>query len=71
MLGMASKFAECTLGVKYREQNADDSVSSGPMTYMHNGLAERNWPRLGRTMAIHNALCIIGGTLGIGRRSLP
>jgi AGCS family alanine or glycine:cation symporter len=66
ILGMASKFAECTLGVKYRQQNEDGSVSGGPMFYMHRGLAERNWPRLGRFMATYYALCIIVGTLGIG-----
>ena len=33
-LGMASKFVECTLGVKYRQTNADGSVSGGPMFYM-------------------------------------
>jgi AGCS family alanine or glycine:cation symporter len=66
ILGMASKFAECTLGVKYRQENPDGSVSGGPMFYMHNGLAERNWPRLGRAMAAYYAICIIIGTLGIG-----
>jgi AGCS family alanine or glycine:cation symporter len=66
ILGMASKFAECTLGVKYRQQNPDGSVSGGPMFYMHKGLAERNWPRLGRAMAVYYAICIIIGTLGIG-----
>ncbi len=45
-LGMASKFAECTLGVKYRQENPDGSVSGGPMFHMDKGLAERNWPRL-------------------------
>ncbi len=65
-LGMASKFAECTLGVKYRQENPDGSVSGGPMFYMDKGLAERNWPRLGRAMAVYYAVCIIIGTLGIG-----
>jgi AGCS family alanine or glycine:cation symporter len=66
VLGMASKFAECTLGVKYRQENPDGSVSGGPMFYMDKGLAERNWPRLGRAMAVYYAICIIIGTLGIG-----
>jgi AGCS family alanine or glycine:cation symporter len=65
-LGMASKFAECTLGVKYRQTNEDGSVSGGPMFYMDKGLRERGWPRLGRYMAVYYALCIIVGTLGIG-----
>ncbi len=66
LLGMASKFAECTLGVKYRRENPDGSVSGGPMFYLDEGLAERNWPRLGRAMAVYYAVCIIIGTLGIG-----
>jgi len=65
-LGMASKFVECTLGVKYRQINADGSVSGGPMFYMDRGLAERNLPRLGKVMAWYYALCIIVGCLGIG-----
>ena len=65
-LGMASKFAECTLGVKYRQENPDGTISGGPMFYMHKGLAELNWPRLGRAMAIYYAICILIGTLGIG-----
>ena len=65
-LGMASKFAECTLGVKYRVENPDGSVSGGPMFYLDKGLAERNWPRLGKVMAVYYAICIIIGTLGVG-----
>jgi AGCS family alanine or glycine:cation symporter len=65
-LGMASKFVECTLGVKYRQMNADGSVSGGPMFYMDRGLAERNLPRLGKIMAWYYAVCIIVGCLGIG-----
>ncbi len=31
LLGMAAKFTECTLGVKYRNEYADGTVSGGPM----------------------------------------
>lgn len=65
-LGMASKFVECTLGVKYRQMNADGTVSGGPMFYMDRGLAERNLPRLGKVMAWYYAGCIILGCLGMG-----
>jgi AGCS family alanine or glycine:cation symporter len=65
-LGMSSKFAECTLGVKYRQENADGSVSGGPMFYLDKGLGERGWPRLGRVMAVYYAVCIIVGTFGVG-----
>jgi len=65
-LGMASKFVECTLGVKYRQINDDGSVSGGPMFYLDKGLAERKLPRLGKVMAWYYAICIILGSLGAG-----
>ena len=65
-LGMASKFVECTLGVKYRQENADGSVSGGPMFYLDRGLRERKLPRLGKVMAWYYAVCIIIGCLGAG-----
>ena len=65
-LGMASKFVECTLGVKYRQENADGSVSGGPMFYLDKGLRERGFPRLGKALAWYYAICIIIGCLGIG-----
>ena len=65
-LGMASKFIECTLGVRYRQMNPDGSVSGGPMFYMDKGLAERNLPRLGKTMAWYYAICLMLGCLGAG-----
>ena len=65
-LGMASKFVECTLGVKYRQENPDGSVSGGPMFYLDKGLRERGFPRLGKAMAWYYAVCIIVGCLGAG-----
>jgi AGCS family alanine or glycine:cation symporter len=65
-LGMASKFAECTLGVLYRQENADGTVSGGPMFFLDRGLAERGWPRLGRGLAIYYAICVAIGSVGIG-----
>ena len=66
VLGMASKFAECTLGVKYRVENPDGSVSGGPMFYLDRGLAELNRPRLGKVLATYYAICIIIGCFGVG-----
>ena len=65
-LGMASKFVECTLGVKYRQTNADGSISGGPMFYMDKGFAELNMPRTGKTMAWYYAVCVMLGSLGAG-----
>jgi len=44
-LGMASKFAECTLGVKYRQENPDGTISGGPMFFLHHGMSGLGWPR--------------------------
>lgn len=58
-LGMATKYAECTLGVKYRTVHPDGSVSGGPMYYLKRGFSERGWPRLGAALASFIALAII------------
>ena len=47
LAAMSVKFAECTLGVKYREVHADGTVSGGPMYYLKHGLKNRGWPKLG------------------------
>lgn len=60
LLGMASKFTECTLGVKYRNEYADGTVSGGPMYYISKGFTERGVPG-GRALAIlFSVFCILG-----------
>lgn len=67
LLGMASKFTEVTLGVKYRSVDpATGAVSGGPMRYLSKGLAERGRPVLGRVLAVFFAVCCVGGALGGG-----
>ncbi|MEM7219624.1 MAG: alanine/glycine:cation symporter family protein [Pseudomonadota bacterium] len=66
LLGMSTKFAECTLAVKYREFSADGQVSGGPMYYLRRGLAERGRVGLGRGLAMFYALSMVVGCLGIG-----
>ena len=68
LLGMSSKFVECTLGVKYRNEYTDGTVSGGPMYYLSKGLAERG-PRLaklGRVLAVMFAIFCVGGSFGGG-----
>ena len=65
LLGMAAKFTECTLGVKYRNEYADGHVSGGPMYYMTKGFAEKGTPG-GRILAILFSIFCIGGALGGG-----
>jgi AGCS family alanine or glycine:cation symporter len=66
LLGMASKFVECTLGVKYRLINNKGEVSGGPMYYLSQGLEKRNMAGLGKVLAVLFAILCIGGSFGGG-----
>lgn len=65
LLGMASKFTECTLGVKYRNEYADGSVSGGPMYYISKGFNELGLPG-GKFLAVLFSVFCILGALGGG-----
>ena len=65
-LGMSTKFVECTLGVKYRNENPDGSVSGGPMYYLRKGFAERGMEGFGKFLGMFYAIGIFIGALGIG-----
>ncbi|RNF52392.1 alanine:cation symporter family protein [Marinomonas hwangdonensis] len=60
LLGMASKFTECTLGVKYRNEYKDGTVSGGPMYYISKGFAERGLPGGKFLAALFAVFCILG-----------
>lgn len=73
LLGMSSKFVECTLGVKYRIiKNSDDpdkskhEINGGPMYYLSKGLALRNKKTLGRVLAGLFAILCVGASFGGG-----
>lgn len=66
LLGMASKFAECTLGVKYRVINSRGHVSGGPMYYLSRALEQRGMKYLGKVLAVLFAILCFGGSLGGG-----
>ncbi|GGQ89266.1 alanine:cation symporter family protein [Streptomyces althioticus] len=62
LLGMATKFVEVTLGVKYREEHPDGTVSGGPMHYLPKGLAERfgrGGAQLGKVLAVLASVMIL------------
>lgn len=65
LLGMASKFTECTLGVKYRNEYPDGTVSGGPMYYISKGFDELGLPG-GKILAILFSVFCILGALGGG-----
>ena len=63
--GMASKFCECTLGVKYRTI-VNGKVYGGPMQYLTKGLGEMGLKPLGTVLAMFFAVMCIGGSFGGG-----
>ncbi|MCH7227416.1 alanine/glycine:cation symporter family protein [Haloferula sp. A504] len=66
LLGMTSKFAECTLGVAYRFIDSEGRVHGGAMRYLENGMREHGVGGLGRVLAIVFAVACVGGALGAG-----
>ena len=66
LLGMSTKFVECTLGVHYRDVGEDGTVYGGPMYYLTKGLKERGWATLGKVAAVLFAIFCIGGSFGGG-----
>lgn len=76
LLGMSSKFTECTLGVKYRRFDANGVVSGGAMYYLRDGLKKKGlkyhglkknlFIYLGAFLAFLFAVLVIGGALGGG-----
>tara|TARA_B100001741_G_C16554369_1_gene601573 strand:- start:2808 stop:4319 length:1512 start_codon:yes stop_codon:yes gene_type:complete len=66
LLGMSSKFVECTLGVKYRVVNKNGEVSGGPMYYLKHGLAKYGYGNIGKVLAVLFAILCIGGSFGGG-----
>ena len=65
-LGMASKFVECTLGVKYRDIDKNGTVYGGPMYYLTKGLKSKGLEKLGKVLAVIFAIFVIGGSFGGG-----
>ncbi len=66
LLGMSSKFTECTLGQMYRKVAPDGTISGGAMHYLRDGLRELGMPRLGMVLAVLFSILCIGGSLGGG-----
>ena len=66
LLGMSTKFVECTLGVQYRDVDENGTVYGGPMYYISKGLKERGFEFFGKIAAILFAIFCIGGSFGGG-----
>ncbi|MDX1685570.1 MAG: alanine/glycine:cation symporter family protein [Saprospiraceae bacterium] len=66
LLGMSTKFTECTLGVKYRDIDADGVVYGGPMYYLSRGLSLKGKAGLGKILGGLFAVMCVGASLGGG-----
>ena len=52
-IGMATKYSEAVLGVRFRETDSRGEKCGGPMVYLENGI---RWGQLGRGLAVSFAL---------------
>ena len=60
LFGMATKYAECLLAVKYRQQDANGQMAGGPMYYLEKASAPGRSPRLFALFGIGVAFFGIG-----------
>lgn len=65
LLGMSSKFVECTLGVKYRDVE-DGIVYGGPMYYLSRGMHAIGFKKFGKFLAFIFAILCVGASFGGG-----
>ena len=66
LLGMSTKFVECTLGVHFRDVDENGVVYGGPMYYISKGLKAKGFKTLGTVAASLFAIFCIGGSFGGG-----
>ncbi len=66
LLGMSTKFVECTLGVQYRDVDENGTVYGGPMYFLKKGLSNKGFAKLGKVVAALFAVFCIGGSFGGG-----
>ena len=66
IIGMSSKFVECTLGVKFRQIDAQGKVHGGPMYYLSEGFRKLGLGEIGTLLGGIFALMCVGGAMGGG-----
>ncbi|WP_083090500.1 MULTISPECIES: alanine/glycine:cation symporter family protein [Rothia] len=62
IVGMASKYAECFLGVRFRHRDKMGELTGGPQAYLQRGIPNR----FGKFLATAFALCCVFACFGIG-----
>jgi alanine or glycine:cation symporter, AGCS family len=63
LLGMATKYSEAMLGVKYRQKHPDGTIAGGPMYYIRAGLKDST---ISKILAGMFAVCGAIAAFGIG-----
>ncbi|MDO7083667.1 alanine/glycine:cation symporter family protein [Pseudocolwellia sp. AS88] len=63
LMGMSTKFLECTLGVKYRRISKEGTVRGGPMYYLRDGLSDLGHKKLGKALGVFFAICCVTASL--------
>lgn len=66
LLGMATKFVECTLGVAFREEHEDGTVTGGPFRYLKVAFAKLRIPILPTVLVGVYAVAILAFGLAGG-----
>jgi alanine or glycine:cation symporter, AGCS family len=66
LLGMSSKFTECTLGQRFREVRSDGRIMGGAMFYLSKGLGEMKLVVLGKTLGVLFAVLCVFASFGGG-----
>lgn len=66
LIGMSTKFVECTLGVTYRDVDENGVVYGGPMYYLSRGLKAKGFTGLGKVLAVVFAILCVGASFGGG-----
>jgi len=69
LVGMATKYAEAVLAVRYREVDEEGNHVGGPMYYIKNGLGKK-WAWLGTAFAIFGMLAGFGIGNGVQSNSV-
>ena len=62
LVGMASKYAECFLGVRFRTRDSHGELTGGPQTYLVRGIPNR----FGWLLSVVFAACCVVATFGVG-----
>tara|TARA_Y100000991_G_scaffold213932_1_gene200589 strand:+ start:53615 stop:55279 length:1665 start_codon:yes stop_codon:yes gene_type:complete len=66
LIGMSTKFVECTLGVMYRDVDNNGRVYGGPMYYLSKGLKSKGFKNLGKILGVVFAVLCVGASFGGG-----